>query len=71
MLRITNHSENYSGIISVDDTDIASVDGTVNQDNVYMNFNGYNGNAIKADKDTVCTDVAEFLDTILEGEQAE
>lgn len=65
MLKITNHSENYDGAIEVNGVDVAGVNGSVNMDNIYMNFNSYDINATKAGKADVSADVAEFMDILL------
>lgn len=68
MLRITNHSENFDGAIEINGTDVAGINGSVNMDNIYMNFNSYDAAATKAGKADVSADVAEFVDILLGGD---
>lgn len=65
MLKITNHSENFDGAIEINGTEIAGINGSINTDNIYMNFNSYNAAATKAGKDDVSADVAEFVGILL------
>lgn len=65
MLRITNHSENYDGVITIDDVDIANVNGSVTQENAYASFNSYDINAVKANATDVSSDMAEFMEALL------
>lgn len=67
MLKITNHSENYDGAIELNGKEVAGINGSVNQDNIYMNFNSYNVAATKESKSDVAADVAEFVDILLSG----
>lgn len=70
MLKITNHSENFDGAIEINGSDVASVNGSVTMDNIYMNFNSYDAAATKAGKATVASDVGEFMGILL-GDSAE
>lgn len=65
MLRITNHSENYDGIISVNEIDIAGLNGYMTSDNATVNFNSYDLAAVKANAEDVSSDMAEFMETLL------
>lgn len=65
MLKITNHSENYDGAIEINGTDVAGINGSINMDNIYMNFNSYDAAATKAGKTAVSEDVAEFMGILL------
>ena len=66
MLRITNHSQNFDGAIEINGVDIAGINGSVTQDNIYMNFNSYDAAAVKTNKADVAADVSDFVETILE-----
>ena len=65
MLKITNHSENFDGAIEINGAEVAGINGSVNTDNIYMNFNSYNAAATKAGKADVSADVAEFVGILL------
>ena len=69
MLKITNHSENFDGAITVNDVDIATVNGAIN-DSIYANFSSYDKAAVKQNANTVSEDMAEFMNILL-GVQSE
>ena len=65
MLRITNHSENYDGVITIDNDEIAIISGSLTEDNAYANFSSSDITAIKTNVGDVSSDVAEFMQTLL------
>ena len=65
MLKITNHSENYDGIISIDGTDIANINGNFSSAGVYLNIYVFNSELATMNKNVVGEEIGEFTKTIL------
>ena len=66
MLRITNSSVNFEGVISnKEEVEIATISGSVNTDSIYVNMHSYDLQKTKDAKDEIVKDVAEFTDLLL------
>jgi hypothetical protein len=65
MLRVTNTSTNVDAVVEINDAEVASLNGSMTSDNAYMSMNTYNLEAVKAAKTDVASDVAEYVEILL------
>ena len=65
MLNITNRSENYNGTFVFNNLQAATIDGSVNRDSIYVNFNCFEPGLAIQNKEDLIDEIGEFFTTLL------
>ena len=65
MLRVTNTSTNVDAVVEINDAEVATLNGSMTNESAYMSMNTYNLEAVKAAKTDVASDVAEYVEILL------